>query len=77
MGKYFKLKQESIGPPKIYHGGHLRMVQLENMVNAWAFSLSQYVQAAVTDVEDWLAKEANKKRWKLPRKAETPLVSRL
>jgi hypothetical protein len=33
------------------------------------------VQAAVKNVEDWLAKEENKKRWKLPRKAETPLVA--
>ena len=75
MGKYFELKQESIGPPKLYLGGHLRKVQLENGVSAWAFSSSQYVQAAVKNVEDWLAKEENKKRWKLPRKAETPLVS--
>jgi hypothetical protein len=75
MGKYFELKQESIGPPNIYLGGHLRKVQLENGVNAWAFSSSQYVQAAVKNVEDWLAKEENKKRWKLPRKAETPLCT--
>jgi hypothetical protein len=27
------------------------------------------------NVEDWLAKVENKKRWKLPGKAETPLVS--
>jgi hypothetical protein len=69
------LKQESIQPPKIYLGGFLRKVQQENGVNAWAFSSSQYVQAAVKNVEDWLAKEENKKKWKLPRKAETPLVS--
>ena len=75
MGKYFELKQESIGPPKLYLGGHLRKVQLENGVSAWAFSSSQYVQSAVKNVEDWLAKDENKKRWKLPRKAETPLVS--
>jgi hypothetical protein len=75
MGKYFELKQESIGPPNIYLGGHLRKVQLENGVDAWAFSSSQYVQAAVKNVEEWLAKEENKKRWKLPRKAETPLCT--
>jgi hypothetical protein len=75
MGKYFELKQESIGPPNIYLGGHLRKVQLENGVNAWAFSSSQNEQAAITNVEDWLAKEENKKRWKLPRKTETPLCT--
>jgi hypothetical protein len=75
MGKHFELRQESIGPPKIYLGGHLRKVQLENGVDAWAFRSSQYVQAAVKNVEDWLAKVENKKRWKLPRKVETPLCT--
>ena len=40
IGKYFKLKEESIGPPKLHHGGHMRKVILENSVNAWAFSSS-------------------------------------
>jgi hypothetical protein len=52
VGKYVELKQESIGPPKIYLGGHLRKVQLENGVDAWAFSSSQYVQAAIKNVEE-------------------------
>jgi hypothetical protein len=47
MGKHFELKQESIGPPKIHLGGNLQKVQLENGVDALAFSSSQYVQAAV------------------------------
>jgi len=32
IGKYFELKQESIGPPKIYLGGHMRNFQLSNGV---------------------------------------------
>ena len=28
IGKYFKLKDESIGPPKFYLGGKMRQVQL-------------------------------------------------
>jgi hypothetical protein len=36
MGKYFELKQESIGPPKIYLGWHLQKIQLENGDVAWA-----------------------------------------
>jgi hypothetical protein len=74
MGKYFELKQESIGPPKIYLGGHLRKVELDNEVKAWAFTSSPYVRAAVQNVEDFIAKDETKK-WKLPNKAETPLCT--
>ena len=66
------MKEEFIGPPELYLGGHLRHVQLENGVEAWAYSSSYYVRAAVENVEDYLAKEENK-RWKLPAKAETPM----
>jgi hypothetical protein len=68
IGKYFELKEESIGPPKLYLGGHMRRVELENGAKAWAFSSSQYVQAAVKNVETYLEKTGGK----LPRKAETP-----
>ena len=54
LGRYFELKEESIGPPKIYLGGHVRKVTLDNDVEAWAFSSSQYVQAAVKNVETCL-----------------------
>ena len=50
LGRYFELKEESIGPPDHYLGGKVRKVQLENGVNAWAFSSSQYVQTAVKKV---------------------------
>jgi hypothetical protein len=68
IGKYFKLKKESIGPPKLYLGGHMRHVELKNGAKAWAFSSSQCVQAAVKNVETYLEKIGGK----LPRKAETP-----
>ena len=32
IGKYFKLKEPSIGPPKLYLGGSVRKVQLDNGV---------------------------------------------
>ena len=38
IDQYFELKQESVGPPKIYLGGHVRQVQLDNGVWAWGFS---------------------------------------
>ena len=66
--------KESIGEPKIYLGGRVRKVQLENGVYAWAFGSSQYVQAAVKNVKTWLEKEESK-RWKMPLKARTPLKS--
>jgi hypothetical protein len=72
LGRYFILKEKSIGPPKIYLGGSVRKVQLDNGVECWAYSSSQYVQAAVRNVEDYLSKRDNQ-RWRLPAKAETPL----
>lgn len=54
IGKYFELKEESIGPPDIYLGGKLRRVVLENGSKAWAFGSSQYVQNAVKNVEEYL-----------------------
>ena len=69
IGKYFIMKPGSIGPPKIYLGGHMRKITLENGVKAWGFSSSQYAQAAIRNVEDYLAK-TNKK---LPLRALTPI----
>ena len=72
LGRYFDLKKDSIGPPKIYLGGHVRKVDLDNGAKAWAFSSSQYVQAAVKNVESYVEEHDN---WKMPRKAETPMVT--
>ena len=74
LGRYFELKEESIGPPDHYLGGKVRKNQLENGVNAWAFSSSQYVQTAVKNVEAYLMSE-DSKCWKMPNKADTPLTT--
>jgi hypothetical protein len=71
IGKYFELKEESAGKPKIYLGGHMQEVELENCTHAWAFGSLQYVRAAVSNVEDYLGT----KGLKLPSKAETPIQS--
>ena len=71
IGKYFELKEESIGVPSIYLGGKVRQVTLENGANAWSFSSSQYVQAAVENVEQHLLKQG----LSLPAKAKTPFTS--
>lgn len=71
IGEHFVLKEESIGPPSQYLGGKLRQVTLDDGTKAWAFGSSQYVQAAVKNVETHLAKRNEK----LVAKAPTPLSS--
>ena len=71
IGKYFELKEESIEPPSIYLGGKLSKVTLNNGVEAWSFSSSQYVQAAVKNVEDYL----RKKDMKLAARASSPFTT--
>ena len=71
IGQHFVLREESIGPPSPYLGGKLREVTLENGTKAWAFGSCQYVQSAVQNVENHLAKSGEK----LPYKAPTPLSS--
>lgn len=77
IGKYFALKEASIGPPEIYLGARLRNVVLENGVKCWSSSSSQYVQAAVKNVEEYIKQriEQGDKRYSLPRKAEAPMQS--
>ncbi len=71
IGKSFELMEESIEPPSIYLGGKMSKVTLNNGVEAWSFSSSQYVQAAVKNVEEYLAKEGRK----LPRRAASPFTA--
>ncbi len=71
IGQHFVLREESIGPPSQYLGGKLQEVTLENGNKAWAFGSCQYVQSAMKNVENHLAKSGEK----LPYKAPTPLLS--
>ena len=71
IGKYFKLKENSIGPPKIYLGGKVRKVRLENGNDAWGYSSSQYVQNAVNNVEEHLKKNGQK----LNMRGKSPITS--
>ena len=54
IGKYFYIKEGTIGPPSIYLGNKVSKVTLENGMTAWSFSSSQYVQAVVKNVESYL-----------------------
>ena len=62
------MKNDSIGPPKVYLANKISKVLLENCVLAWVLSSSQYVQLAVSNVEDYLQKTGEK----LPSWASTP-----
>ena len=68
IGKHWTLKHESVGPPSIYLGNKVSKVTLDNDVQCWAFSSSQYVQAAVQNVVAYL-KERN---LALPKRASAP-----
>ena len=69
IGKYFDLKEASIGTPDIYLGGKISKVQLENEVVPYTFSSSQYVKNAIDNVEKYL----EMRNAKLPCRANTPL----
>ena len=71
IGQHFELKEASIGEPSQYLGGKLRKVTMDNGMDAWAWGSSQYVQAAVQNVEEYLQKKGEK----LVAKAPTPLSS--
>lgn len=66
LDKYFPMKPDSLGPPKIYLGGKVSKVQLPNGVSAWAFSSSQYVHEAIRAVEEQLEREGKKLQAKKP-----------
>ena len=55
----FVVKPKSIGNPTQYLGNKVSYVQLENGLNAWCFSSSQYVQNAIKNVEGYLSCEGN------------------
>ena len=54
IDKFFKMKPNSIAPSDIYLGCKVKKIRLPNMVKAWTFSSSQYVQGAVSNVETFL-----------------------
>ena len=58
----------------MYLGAGIRKVKLDNGLDAWAASSSQYVQAAVRNVEEYVEKSQDK-RWKVPSKVKTPMRS--
>jgi hypothetical protein len=70
IGKYFLIKPGSVGPPTLYLGNKVSSVTLENEVQAWSFSSSQYVQNAVSNIEKYLHKLGKN----LPKRATAPFT---
>ena len=68
FSKRFKLKEKSIGPPTQYLGNKVSQVTLDNGTTCWSISSSQYIQAAVENVEKHLAKKGEK----LPPNSKSP-----
>ena len=60
LGMRFTIKEKSIGPPTQYLGNKVSQVTLSNGAQCWAFSSSQYIQNAVSNVEDYLLKQGEK-----------------
>ena len=48
------MQTNSIYPPDIYLGGKVKKMRIPNMVEAWTFSSSHYVQEAVSNVDIFL-----------------------
>ena len=71
IGRYFFIKEGSVGPPRLYLGNKMSLVTLENGTNAWSLSSSQYVLNAVNNVEAYLKKQGKT----LPKRANAPFSS--
>jgi hypothetical protein len=67
----FKLKDDKIEPPDMYLGASLDKMRLESGKYCWTMSPEKYVKAAVTNVEEELAKRGKR----LPSKCVTPFSS--
>jgi hypothetical protein len=70
LDKYFPMKDGSIGDPDIYLGAKLRKIQLDNVVDCWAMSPSEYIKEAVANAEIYLAKNFGGR--KLSKRASAP-----
>ena len=53
----FKMKPDSMGDPDIYPGSKISKIRFTDSVEAWSSSSSKYVQEAVRNVEEYLAKK--------------------
>ena len=72
IDKFFMMKKGSIGDPDWYLGARVKRMEMLNRVQAWALSLSKYIQEAVQNVESYLRDELG--GWGLKKRAPTPFM---
>ena len=71
IGKYFNLKESSIGPPTQYLKGNNRKVEHENGQKCWSFGLKKYFEATVKKIIYYLKNRGEG----LAAKSVTPMTS--
>jgi hypothetical protein len=70
IDRFFPMKAASKGDPDLYLGAKIRRVRMNNGVYSWSLSPSKYVQEAVRNVKEYLAKEYDGRL--LDKRASTP-----
>ena len=80
IGRYFLMKEASIGEPDVYLSGKVRRVELDTGEVCWAFSSSQYVQEACKNIYNHLKlRNGDNKlqdcKYLLPKKAPSPMTT--
>ena len=65
----FKIKDDKIEEPEMYLGATMEKITLASGQTCWSMNSDQYVKAAVTNVEEKLAKSGRR----LPSKCSSPL----
>jgi len=73
LGKYFKLKPDSLKDPYIFLKSKLKKMQMHNGVWVWGLTSEKYVHQSVKNVKNYLFKNLDG-RWKLPKQAENTFV---
>ena len=71
LGHRFVIKPSSIGPPNQYLGNKVSLLTLDNYLQPWSFSSSNYVQNAVNNVAGKLSCEGRS----LPKRDLSPWTS--
>jgi hypothetical protein len=57
IGKLYRLKEGSVGPPEQYLGANIKRVQLPNATMAWSIGADKYVNNALVTVKATLESE--------------------
>ena len=75
INKFFPLKPDSVGEPKMYLGAKIKYHKTPNGMWSWTMSPSNYVRGACKNCKDHLNNNFDGK-YKLPNQAPNPFVVR-